>query len=164
MRDWLTGGGILLVAALFLGIMAGAGAFTADRGYALAYLSDDPKACVHCHVMREAHTSWERSSHRNVAKCVDCHLPQDPVGHWIGKARDGWNHSVAFTLQTFEWPIQLKPRGRAIVEQSCVYCHHDLVSGIVGARTGAGAHAGLKAGKGSGISCLHCHLDVGHGR
>jgi hypothetical protein len=34
----------------------------------------------------------------------------------------------------------------------------------VHARTGAGAHASLPAGKRSGISCLHCHLDVGHGQ
>ncbi len=164
MRDWLMGGGILLVAALFLGLMAGAGAFTADRAQALSYLSDDPQVCVNCHVMREVHTSWERSSHRNVARCVDCHLPHDPVGKWVGKAIDGWNHSVAFTLQNFHEPIQLKPRGRAIVEQNCVNCHIDLVHGIVHARTGAGAHASLPAGKRSGISCLHCHLDVGHGQ
>jgi cytochrome c nitrite reductase small subunit len=164
MRNWLMGGGVLLVAALFLGLMAGAGAFTADRAHALSYLSDDPKACVNCHVMREAHTSWERSSHRNVAKCVDCHLPHDTVGKWTGKAVDGWNHSVAFTLQNFHEPIQIKPRGLKIVEQSCVNCHRNFVSGIVQAHTGfVAARANLQA-KSSGLGCLHCHSDVGHGQ
>lgn len=67
----------------------------------LSYLSSDPKACINCHVMHSAYTTWDNSSHKNVAKCIDCHLPVgDVVAKYTAKAIDGWNHSVAFTLNT----------------------------------------------------------------
>lgn len=36
-----------------------------------AYLSDDPKACVSCHIMRPQY----HGSHKAFAICNDCHLP-----------------------------------------------------------------------------------------
>lgn len=60
MRNWLTGGGMVLLSALLLGVMAGAGSYTANHAQALSYLSNDPKACVNCHIMRESTTAGRR--------------------------------------------------------------------------------------------------------
>ncbi len=163
MRNWLTGGGIVLVAALLLGVMAGAGSYTANNAQALSYLSDDPKACVNCHIMREAHDTWQKSGHGHVAKCVDCHLPHDTVGKWATKVEHGWNHSVAFTLQNFHEPIQIKGRSLAVVEQNCVGCHRNLLGGVLQAQTAfQNAHTNLDAGQGV-LGCVSCHRGVGHG-
>ena len=39
--------------------------------------------------------SWQRGSHRSVAGCVECHLPQKGLKKWIEKAHNGYRHSVA---------------------------------------------------------------------
>ncbi|MBK7961920.1 MAG: NapC/NirT family cytochrome c [Bdellovibrionales bacterium] len=68
--------------ALFFvfGIIVGLGvyAFFYAKGY--SYMSDDPQACINCHVMRENMDSWIKSTHHHVAKCNDCHLPHNIVG------------------------------------------------------------------------------------
>ena len=48
--------------------------------------------------MRPQYNGWLRGSHHDVAGCVDCHLPHDFPDKYIAKARNGWNHSRAFTL------------------------------------------------------------------
>lgn len=164
MRNWLTGGGIVLVAALLLGVMAGTGGYTANRAQALSYLSNDPKACVNCHVMRDVYDGWQKASHHHVAVCVDCHLPHDLVGKWVTKVEHGWNHSVAFTLQNFHEPIRIKGRSLAVVEQNCVGCHRNLIGGVLEAQTAFNeAHANLQAGSEGKFDCVHCHREVGHG-
>jgi len=42
----------LLIAILF-GILAGAGGYTFYFAQGASYLTDDPNACVNCHIMRE---------------------------------------------------------------------------------------------------------------
>ena len=40
------------------------------------------EACANCHVMREQFEGWQRSSHRGVAVCNDCHAPHDLIGKY----------------------------------------------------------------------------------
>jgi cytochrome c nitrite reductase small subunit len=165
MRNWLTGGGIVLVAALLLGVMAGAGSYTAHNAQALSYLSNDPKACVNCHIMREAYDGWQKASHHHVAVCVDCHVPHDFVGKYLTKLEHGWNHSKAFTLQDFHEPIQIAARSAAVVEHNCVSCHRSLIGGLVQAQTAfQDAHANLQPNQDGGFDCVRCHRGVGHGQ
>ena len=65
----------------------------------LSYLSSDPKACINCHVMHSAYTTWDNSSHKNVAKCIDCHLP---VGDEVAK------YTASVNFLTENWPTILK--------------------------------------------------------
>ncbi len=165
MRNWLTGGGIILVAALLLGVMGGAGSYTAYHAQALSYLSNDPKACVNCHIMREAYDGWQKASHHHVAVCVDCHVPHDFVGKYLTKLEHGWNHSRAFTMQDFHEPIRIGARSAAVLEHNCVGCHRNLIGGVLEAQTAfQDAHANLQADAHGKFGCVHCHRGVGHGQ
>lgn len=154
-----------IVSLALVGVLAGAGAYTAQRAEALSYLSNDPKACVNCHIMRDVYDSWQKAPHHAAAVCVDCHLPHDFVGKWLAKAENGWNHSKAFTLQNFHEPIRIHPKNAAILEHNCIGCHQNLIGGVLQAQTSYGqAHAEFAADdKGAHLGCVNCHRDVGHG-
>jgi cytochrome c nitrite reductase small subunit len=94
---------------IMLGILAGIGAFTFGYGKGWSYLSSNPKACANCHVMQGHYDSWQNSSHRHVAVCGDCHLPHHLLGKLVTEADNGFFHSLAFTLENFHEPIQIKP-------------------------------------------------------
>jgi cytochrome c nitrite reductase small subunit len=81
--------------AVLLGVLGGIGAFTFGYGQGASYMSNDPQACINCHVMGDHYDSWQNSSHRHVAVCNDCHLPHDPVGKLLTKADNGFFHSLA---------------------------------------------------------------------
>lgn len=147
-RSWL-----LMTAAAGFGLVAGLGLFTFDRADGLSYFSDNPEACVNCHVMRDQFEGWNHSSHRQWATCNDCHTPYSSFfAAYYSKAVNGWNHSVAFTLGGFPEPIVITPRNEDIVLASCVGCHAAVTSEILG---------GGDLSKGE-FACLHCHSDVGH--
>jgi len=145
-------------AAWLLCILSGAGVgiglYTFHYAEGFSYMSDDPEVCVNCHIMRPQYDSWLKSSHHTVAACVDCHLPHDFVGKYLAKAANGWSHSVAFTLQNFHEPIQITPRNAAILQESCIGCHGDLVHELA---------AGAVAADSQAVQCVHCHSDAGHG-
>ena len=144
--------GALVVAAAAAAV-AGLGLATLRYAEGASYLSADPAACANCHIMQPQYESWQKASHHGVATCVDCHLPHDFVAKYLAKARNGWNHSKAFTLQDFPEPIRITPANAAILQASCLGCHGRLVHEIAAA--GGGAQREL--------ACVHCHATVGHG-
>ena len=147
LRPWLP----WLLAAL-LGTLLGAGAYTADYAEGLAYLSNDPAACANCHVMDDAYDSWLKSSHHAAATCNDCHVPHTFPEKYMAKARNGWNHSRAFTAQDFPEPIRITPANLDDLQHNCIHCHATLVSEIAG-------HAEVGRGE---ARCSACHPNVGH--
>ena len=46
----------------------------------LSYLSSEPEVCINCHTMNTHYATWQHSSHRAEATCVDCHLPHGSFG------------------------------------------------------------------------------------
>ena len=40
----------------------------------LSYLSSEPEVCINCHTMNTHYSTWQHSSHREEATCVDCHM------------------------------------------------------------------------------------------
>ncbi len=143
-----------LAIAVVGGVLAGVGFFTFGYAEGFSYMSNDPEACINCHVMEGHFDSWVNSSHRHVAVCNDCHLPAHPVGKWITKADNGFFHSVAFTLENFHEPIRIKERNRRVTQNQCVHCHEDLTDQIHPAPGTDFA--------GDPVLCIHCHADVGH--
>jgi cytochrome c nitrite reductase small subunit len=140
-----------------LGLLAGLGGYTFIYAEGLSYFGTDPKACVNCHVMNDQYASWQRTVHHNWATCADCHLPAHGVEKYVAKARNGWNHSRAFTMMDFPDPIQITPPNAAILQENCIRCHEGLVDSM---------HAnfvGNNAEQREGTSCVHCHQWVGHG-
>lgn len=142
-----------LLLAILLGMLVGAGGFTFYYAQGLSYLSDDPKACVNCHLMREHYDGWQKASHHADATCTDCHVPRAFFGKWLTKAANGWHHSKAFTLQDFQEPIRIKPGNAAVLNANCLYCHRDFVREITAHRTGNDEE----------FYCVRCHDSVGHG-
>jgi cytochrome c nitrite reductase small subunit len=152
-RRWFLGGGLLTLAWVLGGVLLGAGSYTVYYGEGLSYLSNDPKACVNCHIMREHYDGWQKASHHAVATCVECHLPHDFVSKWLAKAENGFWHSKGFTLQDFHEPIRIRGKNAAVLQQNCLRCHQDFVHEIAATATAGG----------EAISCTHCHQSVGHG-
>lgn len=138
--------------ACAFGLLAGVGGFTFYYAQGLSYLSDDPKVCVNCHIMRDYYDSWQKAGHHTAAKCTDCHLPHDIVRKYYIKSENGFLHSKAFTLQNFHEPIQIRKSSREIVIQNCYYCHKDFV-----------CQTAIAAKKELRLDCIRCHGDAGHG-
>lgn len=141
------------VIAAALGIPLGLGLFTFHYAKGSSYLSTDPDACVNCHIMQREYDGWQKASHKNVAVCVDCHLPTSFFAKYFVKGENGFRHSRGFTFQDFHEPIQITPRDAEVLQENCLRCHGDMVHELV-----EGATTDPKS-----IQCTHCHRAVGHG-
>jgi cytochrome c nitrite reductase small subunit len=144
---------LALTLAGTLGLFAGVGTYTFYYGQGHSYLSNDPKACMNCHIMREQYDGWQKAAHHANATCNDCHTPKGFFAKYLSKAENGFWHSKGFTLQDFHEPIMIKPHNSTILQANCVRCHSELVAEI-------NTHAGID---GKMLDCVHCHKEVGHG-
>jgi cytochrome c nitrite reductase small subunit len=140
-----------IIVALLIGVVGGIGAYTFLYAKGYSYVTNDPEACVNCHIMRKEFDAWVKSSHKAVAVCNDCHAPHDaPFAKLVVKARNGFNHSLKFTTGRFHEPIAITEHNRKVTEAACRYCHHDIVEMI--------DHGGSK----EPLECIRCHRGVGH--
>lgn len=146
----MTVAGILV--AVFIGIAIGQSAYTFRYAEGLSYLSPDPKACVNCHIMQPQFDGWQKASHHNVAKCIDCHLPHDFLGKYYTKAENGFLHSWGFTFQDFPEPIVMRDSSHRILQHNCLHCHAEFVHDVLSV-----------PGNERELDCIHCHRTVGHG-
>lgn len=124
--------------------------FVYAKGY--SYLSNDPKACANCHIMQDYYDSWVKSSHHSAATCNDCHTPHQIVLKYMAKAKNGFNHSKAFTLQNFKEPIRITKSNLDDLQHNCMECHSGMISEI-------SAHSDVKEGQ---ARCTTCHRSTGH--
>lgn len=143
--------GLLLSSGV--GIVFGLGGYTFRYAEGASYFSDDPRACINCHVMREHYDGWQKASHHAVATCNDCHTPHDPLGKYLVKAENGFWHSKGFTLQDFHEPIRIKPGNAAVLQANCIDCHQEMVGEIIAFGSAADP----------ANNCLRCHAAAGHG-
>lgn len=141
------------ILAIMAGILAGVGGYTFYYAKGFSYMSNDPRACINCHIMRDQYDGWQKASHHGHATCNDCHVPHDFFGKWITKATNGYHHSKGFTFQDFHEPIQIKASSSAVLNANCIYCHKDYVREIT-------AH---RVNQDQELICVRCHDNVGHG-
>src|SRR5262245_39542068 len=147
--------------ASLVGIMLGVGGYTFYYADGASYLSNDPRACVNCHIMREQYDGWQKAGHHAVATCNDCHVPHEFIGKWLTKALNGFHHSRSFTFQDFHEPIQIRPVNLEVLNRNCIHCHGEFTSDI---RMDAGAdYSGRVHDKTKTMDCVRCHELVGHG-
>lgn len=145
---------LLGVLCLVLGVFVGLGTYTFYYGRGYSYLSNDPKACVNCHVMQGHFDTWGMSSHHAVATCNDCHTPHTFPEKYMAKLRNGWNHGKAFTTQDFPEPIRITNANLRDLQYNCVECHQTMTAHVAG-------RADITQ---ETINCTKCHQGVGHGR
>lgn len=152
MALWLSIPARLRTALIVLaGIAVGMALYLARISNITSYLSDDPRACINCHIMNPEYATWERSSHGRVTNCNDCHVPHDNVfNKYRFKMEDGLRHSAMFTLRMEPQVIKARPEALHVIQQNCIRCHQ-------------GQLAHTKLG-GSERSCTECHREVPHGR
>jgi cytochrome c nitrite reductase small subunit len=153
-REWR------LTVFLLTGALAGLGALTLYVGNATSYLSDDPRACMNCHVMAPQFATWERGSHARTAVCNDCHVPHNNiVSKFAFKAMDGLRHSFMFTFRLEPQVIQIHAAGIAVVQENCKRCHDSLVDRVTLKEV-----TGASSSHGEGKLCWECHRETPHGR
>lgn len=139
-----------IAAAAIIGVAIGLGGYTFVYARGGSYMTDDPEACVNCHVMRPQFDAWRKSSHHAVAVCNDCHAPPSGLAKYVVKAKNGWHHSKAFTTGDFHEPIRITAGNREVTEAQCRRCHEGTVAMMTS------GHADRD------IQCTRCHDQVGH--
>jgi cytochrome c nitrite reductase small subunit len=147
--------------ALTAGLFFGLAVYIVYISNAVAYLSDDPKTCINCHVMNTQYASWFRSSHRERASCNDCHVPHNStLNKYFFKAKDGLRHATMFTLRLEPQVIRIKQEGSEVVQNNCIRCHNDLITdNKMLSKTHTFDHFRTE-----GRKCWECHREVPHGR
>lgn len=139
---------LAMVAVVALGLAVGLGAFTFAYARGYSYLTNDPAACGNCHIMTEHLEAWNKSSHRAVATCNDCHTPHDLVGKYTVKAKNGFWHSFYFTTGRFPDPLRITDGNRKVTAAACRHCHAEITAAI--------------DPPGQPADCVRCHRYVGH--
>lgn len=148
------------IVLILLGIFFGLVLLTLHVGRATSYLSDEPSACVNCHVMAPYFATWQNSSHGRFTVCNDCHVPQNNIFEkYFFKASDGLRHSYMFTFRLEPQVIRIHEAGRNAVQKNCIRCHSNQIHPIsVRAIT---AQSIQEHGEGY---CWDCHRETPHGR
>jgi cytochrome c nitrite reductase small subunit len=143
---------VLLTGSALAGVLAGMVVYVAAISEGASYLSDDPRACVNCHVMVPQLATWRHSSHGRDTTCNDCHVPHSSVlAKYAFKASDGLRHSALFTLRRERQVIQAIPASRAVIQANCIRCHLPAINDV------SPDHSFER-------SCIDCHREVPHGR
>lgn len=145
---------------VLVGILLGLGLMIFRLSNAVAYMSDDPEACINCHVMTPQYATWIHSSHRDRANCNDCHVPHDNIVRklWF-KANDGMRHAYMFTFRLEPQVIKVKDAGKTVLQENCIRCHlNQLGSSSIASITLKDSESG------KGHLCWDCHREVPHGR
>ena len=165
-RRFTLGTRAAFAAVITIGIALGLGAYTFVYARGYSYLSHDAAACANCHIMREHFDAWNKSSHKAVAACNDCHTPHNVVGKYLTKARNGFWHSFYFTTGRYPDPLRITERNRRITEGACRGCHEDIVAAIDPDPRARGTSATpvrvASAHAAERTSCIRCHQYVGH--
>jgi len=144
--------------AIVLGIFAGLALFVLYISKAPSYLSDNPQACVNCHVMNPQYTDWVHSSHRQSATCNDCHIPHDNfLDKYFTKAEEGMNHATYFTMR---WEPQVIYKDEDDIDGllvNCRRCHEHTIGMEFLGKVQPGYHNWLAE-----RSCMDCHRESPH--
>lgn len=161
MRKFLNNIPQYFVVLLFVvgGVIAGLGAYVVYIARVHTYATDDPSACVNCHIMTPYYQSWLHSSHGNQTTCNDCHVPQDNVfNKYYFKAIDGLYHSAVFTFKAEPQVIRAREASSRVIMDNCIRCHTQLNTEFV--NTGMIGFTQTQAGEGK--ACWDCHRNIPH--
>ncbi len=149
-----------IIAIVLLGVIGGNGMLFLYVLRAHTYLSDDPAACVNCHIMAPYYATWFHSSHSRDATCNDCHVPhENAVKKWVFKGMDGMRHVAVYLAKGESQVLQAIPESSKVIMNNCIRCHTQLNTEFV--KTGRIDYMLTQVGEGK--ACWDCHRDVPHG-
>lgn len=149
-----------VVFIVLAGIAVGLGALFLYLLRFHTYLTNDPSACMNCHVMQPYYATWFHSSHSRNATCNDCHVPQDNfVKKWFTKAKDGGRHTAVFVTRCEDQVMKALPASSQVIMDNCIRCHQQLNTEFV--NTGRVDYMMTEVGNGK--ACWDCHREVPHG-
>ena len=148
------------VAICSVAMVMGLFTYVVSESRMFSYLSDDPKVCINCHTMNTHYATWQHSSHREKANCVDCHLPKDAFfDKMLAKSKDGFNHSVSMTTGSYGYNLQASADASRRIQDNCIYCHEEAVSQML---ENDKLYETTEA-ETNGRPCWDCHREVPHG-
>lgn len=166
-RNRFTGKKALMV--IVLGGLALGLAFMLAANKVVTYTSTD-QYCMSCHVHPHAEDSWKLSPHYDnnagvIVHCVECHLPPKGHGMLAAKAKHGAIDLYGYLFKDsaeYKWEEKrtLEKARKFVYTESCVKCHQNLFPKTLTV-DGENAHLSFLTSK-TEVSCLNCHLDVGH--
>ncbi len=146
-------GSVITVIGLF--------AYVVNAANMVSYLSEDPKVCINCHTMTSHYATWQHSSHRESATCVECHLPQDSFSSkMIAKSLDGAKDFMAMAFGSYSNNIRITDGMAERIQANCISCHKELVSQMI-----ENSKSYQKNGDVSQVdrNCWDCHRKTPHG-
>ncbi|MFD2568991.1 cytochrome c nitrite reductase small subunit [Pseudotenacibaculum haliotis] len=147
------------VAVFFIAVIVGLGAFMAKESEVVSYMSDNPQACVNCHVMTPVYNSWMHSSHRQWTTCNDCHVPHNnTLNKYYFKAKDGLFHATIFTLRKEPEVMFMREASEEVVQDNCIRCHIQNVT-----QTKYDGYIEDHRENRTERKCWSCHQEVPHG-
>jgi formylglycine-generating enzyme len=139
-------------------------------GKAVVNYTSSDKYCISCHIHPQADQSWKLSTHYNnhsgnIVHCVDCHLPPEGHGYLTAKAKHGLKDAYGFYFKdsaSINWQAKklLENVNGFVYESSCLKCHQNLFP-VTLSINGGNAHLFYTTSK-EPLSCINCHLNVGH--
>jgi len=152
----------------FAGLIACMAVSLAGRKVVMYTSTDD--YCISCHVHPLADQSWKLSSHHDnkpgvIVHCTECHLPPEGHGMLLAKAKHGAKDLYGYFLKdsaNYNWKAKRKldAAKKFVYTESCTKCHQNLFPKTLTTQ-GENAHLSFLSSK-TEVSCLNCHLDVGH--
>lgn len=152
---------LLIPLIIVLGIAFGLFFYLLYVSRMASYLTEEPSACVNCHIMAPYYQSWQKSSHQPWTTCNDCHVPQDNIiKGYAFKAMDGLYHAAIFTLRAEPQVIRPRHASYGAIMENCIRCHTELNQQFV--KTGMIKYSEVKNGEAK--ACWDCHREVPHGR
>ncbi len=158
MKVWLVIAGFV-IALIFL-----------KSGKAVIKYTSTDKYCVSCHIHPRADQSWKLSTHYNnpsgnIVHCAECHLPPEGHGYLFAKAKHGLKDAYGYFFKDsadINWEAKrlLENAKGFVYEESCLKCHQNLFP-VTLSVNGGNAHLFYTTSK-EPLSCINCHLNVGH--
>lgn len=146
---------------ILLGVLAGGGGLFLYLLRAHTYLTDDPAACVNCHIMAPYYATWFHGAHAQHATCNDCHVPhENAVKKWVFKGMDGMRHIAVFLTRSEGQVLQANDKSATVIMNNCIRCHTQLNTEFVS----TGRIDYMLAQVGEGKACWDCHRETGHGQ
>lgn len=145
---------------IVMGMATGLAAYLIYISRAYSYLTEEPSACVNCHIMAPYYQSWQKSSHQAWTTCNDCHVPQDNIIRgYAFKAMDGLYHAAVFTFRAEPQVIRPRNASYGAIMENCIRCHTQLTTEFVD----IGKHRFKDIKNGEANTCWDCHREVPHG-